>query len=205
MAVPETIPAPAVLLIHGSSGVSDNIKGFVRDFARDGFFALALDLFDGRTAKDDATRSALRSEVNSDPAQATETIAAWLNWLRADHRTNGKVGVVGWSFGAGWAIRASTAAEVEATVLYVGVYSYGEAIARLQGPVLGHFGERDTDPSKREVETFERKMKDAGKSAEVHWYPGDHYFSLPSYPSYDKELADAAWARTVQFFRANLK
>jgi carboxymethylenebutenolidase len=170
MAVPETVPAPAVLLIHGSSGVSDNIKGFVRDFARDGFFALALDLFDGRTAKDDATRSALRSEVDSNPEKATETISVWIEWLKADPRTNGKVGVIGWSYGATWALEASITSPVEATVIYVGVGFPGVEIARIQGPVLGHFGERDTDPSKRVVETFERTMKDAGKSVEVHWF-----------------------------------
>jgi carboxymethylenebutenolidase len=97
------------------------------------------------------------------------------------------------------------AAPVEATVIYVGVGFPGVEIARIQGRVLGHFGERDTDPSKRVVETFERTMQEAGKSFEAHWYAGDHYFSLPSYPSYDKELADAAWARTVQFLRVNLE
>ena len=59
MAVPATIPAPAVLLIHGSSGLSVVIKGFTEHFARDGFFALALDLFDGRTANDDEHRAGL--------------------------------------------------------------------------------------------------------------------------------------------------
>ena len=100
MAVPATIPAPAVLLIHGSSGLSVVIKGFTEHFARDGFFALALDLFDGRTANDDEHRAGLRHEVNSNPAMAAETIAAWIKWLKADRRTNGKVGVVGYSFGA---------------------------------------------------------------------------------------------------------
>jgi carboxymethylenebutenolidase len=205
VAVPAAVPAPAVLLIHGSVGVSDNIKAFASHFARDGFFALALDLFDRRTATDPATRSTLVAEANSNPAKATETITTWIEWLKADPRTNGKVGVVGWSFGAEWAIKASIAAPVEATVIYVGVDFPGVEIARLQGPVLGHFGEYDTSVSKRVVETFERTMKDAGKSVEVHWYPGDHYFSLPSYPSYDKSSADAAWERTVQFFRANLQ
>jgi len=37
------------------------------------------------------------------------------------------------------------------------------------------------------------------KSVEVNWYPSDHYFPFPSFPGYNKKLADAAWARTSQF------
>jgi carboxymethylenebutenolidase len=202
--VPAAIPAPAVLLIHGSPGLSDVIKSFAHDFARDGFLALALDLFDGRTAKDETARWVLRSEANANPAKATETIAAWIAWLRADPRTNGKVGIVGWSFGAEWALRASVAIPVEATVIYVGLMWPRDSLAHLKGPVLGHFGERD-EISRTFVELFEAKMQEAGKSAEIHWYAGDHFFAIPTYPSYDEKLAKVAWTRTVAFLRANLR
>jgi carboxymethylenebutenolidase len=206
VAVPATVPAPAVLLIHGSGGLSDTVKGFTSDFARDGFFALALDLFDGRTASDDAARAVLVNEANSNPAKAAETIAAWIEWLKADRRTNGKVGVVGWSFGARWALEASLNTPVEATVVYVGLVQRGaKHLAHLKGPVMLHLAERDNDVSKSDVKWFEKTMAEAGKSVEVHWYPGDHYFPFPNFPSYDKELADAAWARTTQFLHTNLK
>jgi carboxymethylenebutenolidase len=52
---------------------------------------------------------------------------------------------------------------------------------------------------------FQAKMKQAGKSAEVYWYPGNHYFPFPGREGYDKALAEAAWTRTVQFFHANLR
>jgi carboxymethylenebutenolidase len=206
VAVPATIPAPAVLLIHGSSGLSDVIEGFTEHFARDGFFALALDLFDGRTANDEEHRAVLRNEVNSNPAKAAETIAAWIEWLKADRRTNGKVGVVGYSFGARWALEASINTPVEATVVYVGLIDRGaKGLALLKGPVMLHLAERDTDVSKSDVEWFENTMTEAGKSVVVNWYPSDHYFPFPSYPSYDKKLADAAWARSTKFLHTNLQ
>jgi carboxymethylenebutenolidase len=195
-----------VLLIHGSGGLSDRVKGFTDHFARDGFFALALDLFDGRTATDNAAREALVNEANSNPAKAAETIAAWIEWLKADRRTNGKVGVVGWSFGARWALEASINTPVAATVVYVGLVQRGaKDLARLKGPVMLHLAERDDDVSKPDVKWFEKTMAEAGKSVEVHWYPGDHYFPFPNVPSYDKELADAAWTRTIQFLHTNLR
>lgn len=206
VAIPATVPAPAVLLIHGSGGLSDRVKEFTGQFARDGFLALALDLFDGRTAKDDAARAVLVNEANSNPAKATETIIAWIEWLKADRRTNGKVGVVGWSFGARWALEASINTPVEATVVYVGLVQRGaKDLARLKGPVMLHLAERDDDVSKPDVKWFEKTMAEAGQSVEVHWYPGDHYFPFPNFPSYDKKLADAAWARTTQFLHTNLR
>ena len=184
VAVPATVPAPAVLLIHGSGGLVDVYKGFTSDFARDGYFALALDLFDGRTAKDEATRAVLTNEANSNPAKAAETIAAWIEWLKADHRTNGKVGVVGYSFGASWALEASINTPVEATVAYVGLSHRGaKDLAHLKGPVMLHLAERDYDVSKSDVKWFEKAMVEAGKSLEVYWYSGDHYFLFPLQPT----------------------
>lgn len=205
MAMPPTVPAPAVLLIHGSSGLIDMYKSFAAGFAQDGFLALALDLYDGRVASDEATRSALTSDVNSHPDRAAETIAAWIGWLKAEPRTNGKVAIVGWSFGAGWALEASIATPVDATVVYVGlVYPGATRLARLKGPVLVHLAERD-DFGQGQLKMFESMMTKAGKSLEAHWYAGDHYFPFPTRPSYDKELAAAAWTRTVEFLRVNLK
>ena len=68
-----------------------------------------------------------------------------------------------------------------------------------------HLAERDHDVSKSHLKWFENTMTEAGKSVEVHWYAGDHYFPFPNRPGYDKELAAAAWARTTQFFHTNLQ
>jgi carboxymethylenebutenolidase len=204
MAVPASVPAPAVVLVHGGFGLTDLFKTFAGDFARDGFLALAVDLYDGRIATDEATRIALRGEVYSNPENAIETIAGWIAWLKSDRRSNGKVGIVGWSFGAGWALEASIATPVEATVLYVGLsYPGAKRLARLKGPVLAHLGERDH--SIGELKMFEKTMAEARKPVQAHWYAGDHFFPFPTRPSYDKDLADTAWTRTVDFLRANLK
>ncbi len=95
---------------------------------------------------------------------------------------------------------------VDATVLYVGLaYPGAERLKSLKGPVMVHLGERDPDVSKGDLAMFEGMMVEAGKSVETHWYPSDHYFSLSMFPTYDKEQADLAWGRTVEFLRANLR
>lgn len=206
VSAPDVVPAPGLLLLHGSSGLNDMYKAFAPAFARDGFFAVALDLFDGRTATDDSTRARLRSEVRSDTAKADETIATWLDWLKADSRCNGKIGVVGWSFGAEWALEASMQTPVDATVVYVGLTHSGtDRLKSLKGPVMVHLAERDPDVSKDELAMFERAMAEAGKSVQAHWYPDDHYFPFSMFPTYDKAQADLAWGRTVEFLNLNLR
>jgi carboxymethylenebutenolidase len=204
LAVPAKLPAPAVLLIHGSGGLNGVIKSFAGDFARYGFLAVALDLFDGRTATNEAARSALRNEVNSNPAKAAETISAWIKWLEADPRTTGNVGIVGWSFGAPWALEAAIESPIGATVLYVGLtYPGATRLALLKGPVLVHLAERDYI-DQGHLKMFENMMTEAGKPFEAYWYPGDHFFAFPTYPTYDKKSAETAWSRTVAFLRSNL-
>jgi carboxymethylenebutenolidase len=205
LAAPAATPAPAVLLVHGASGLIDVDKSFALDFARDGFLALAIDLFEGHTANNDTDRSALVQEASRHPERISETLAAWIEWIRTDKRANGKIGIVGWSFGAGWALKASIVTPVDATVLYVGFdYFTTEELAHLKGPVLAQLGERDMGTNRPSFDVFAGRMKEAGRSLQVYWYPGDHYFPFPNRPTYDKDLADKAWARTVDFLHSQL-
>lgn len=203
LAVPESVPAPAVLLIHEWWGLNNQIRAVTTEFAREGFVALAVDLFDGKVAT--AAEDAQRLTQAVDPEQATGTLTTWVNWLKADSRTTGKVGVVGWCFGGGWALNASIAAPVDATVIYYGrVERSAEDLAKLNGPVLGHFAEQDEWINQEMVGRFEAAMEEAGKSPEIHWYSANHAFANPTGANYDREDAQQAWTRTLEFFRQNL-
>ncbi|MFQ5775910.1 MAG: dienelactone hydrolase family protein [Kiloniellaceae bacterium] len=203
LALPAKTPAPAILLVHEWWGLNDQIKAVAAEFAREGYVALAVDLYDGRvaTARDQA--GAYMQAV--DPAEATDTLASWVAWLRRHPKATGKVGTVGWCFGGGWSLNASIAAPVEATVIYYGrVDRPAEDLKSLEGPVLGHFATRDKWIDEEMVAGFERAMRAAGKSLEVHWYEADHAFANPTGARYDAEDAQLAWRRTLAFFRKHL-
>lgn len=203
LAVPAATPAPTVLLIHEWWGLNDEIKTMAAEFAKEGFLALAVDLYDGKVAADPTNAEAYMKGV--DPAQAEETLAAWIGWLRADSRGNGKVGTVGWCFGGGWSLNASIATPVDATVIYYGrVDRPADDLKKLKGPVLGQFADEDQWINKEMVQGFEANLKAAGKSAEIYSYSANHAFANPTGDNYDKEDAQTAWARTLDFFRKNL-
>ena len=203
LAVPATVPAPAVLLIHEWWGLNDQIKAVAAELAAEGFVALAVDLYDGKVATDPEAAQTYMKAV--DGAAATETLTTWIDWLKAEPRSTGKIGIVGWCFGGGWSLNASIAAPVAATVIYYGRVERPAAdLADLDGPVLGHFADLDQWIDRAMVGGFETAMKEAGKSLETHWYSADHAFANPTSALYDREDAQTSWRRTLAFLRENL-
>ena len=203
LAVPESTPAPAVVLIHEWWGLNDRIKTVAAEFAREGYLALAVDLYDGNvTTSPDEARTYMQ---RVDAATATETLSGWIAWLRAHESGSGKVGTIGWSFGGGWSLNASIATPVNATVVYYGrVNRQAADLANLEGPVLGHFATRDKWIAAEMVTAFEAEMTKAGRSFEAHWYDADHGFDNPTGARYDQADAQLAWARTLAFFKTHL-
>lgn len=186
LAAPAATPAPGVVLLHRGTGLGELAEAFERRLADSGFLVLAPDLFNGRLATDDA----LVHEANADPDRTLAAIVAAIDWLRRDPRGTGKVGVVGYSFGAGWAIEASVATPVDATVAYVGLsYPDADALAALRGPILAHLGERDPQVTPGHAKLLEKAMAAAAKSLQIHWYPNDHYFPFPTFPTFDSASA----------------
>ncbi len=203
LALPDRVPAPAVLLVHEWWGLNEQIKSVAADLAREGFVALAVDLYDGKVATRPEKARAYMAAV--DPATAGETLAAWIDWLRASDKTTGKVGTIGWCFGGGWSLNASLLRPVDATVIYYGnVRKTAADLAPLKGPVLGHFATRDRWITKDMVAGFEKAMAEAGKSLEAYWYEADHAFANPTQARYDADDAATAWRRTLAFLKANL-
>ncbi|MET0093359.1 MAG: dienelactone hydrolase family protein [Sedimenticola sp.] len=205
VALPENVAsAPAVLLIHEWWGLNDQIKTVAREFAQQGFLALAVDLYNGKVATSREEAQAYRKGMDSQ--WATETLVGWVDWLRKHDRGNGKVGTLGWCFGGGWSLNTSLATPVDATVIYYGNVKKSAAdLSSLQGPVLGHFGTLDKWINAKMVGGFERAMDEAGKrDLTIHWYTANHAFANPTGARYDEDDAKLSWARTLTFFHKHL-
>jgi carboxymethylenebutenolidase len=73
--------------------------------------------------------------------------------------------------------------------------------------VLGLYAERDSFVTPDSVRDLERRLKELGKSAEMHIYPdADHAFFNDQRPEvYNPEAAGDAWRRTLNFFAEHLK
>jgi len=203
LAEPQDQATGGILLIHEWWGLNDQIKSVAAELAKEGYVALACDLYGGAvaTARDEAR--ALMQAV--DPGVATETVATWVEWLRSHPDTAANVATIGWCFGGGWSLNASLAAPVDATIIYYGnVAKTAEQLKALGGPVLGHFATQDQWIDREMVSGFERAMDAAGKQYTTYWYDAQHAFANPTSARYDAEDAALAWKRTLDFLRKHL-
>lgn len=203
VAFPNGLPAPTVVVIHDRRGLNEWIGSVTAELGRQGYLALAVDLMEGRVAASPEEGVTLQASV--DPAAARDTLTGWIEWLRVHDGSNRRIGMVGWGFGGGWALNASVAAPVEATVLYYGRPSPEvDGLSKLKGPVLAHFATRDRVVDGAVVARWERAMDEVDKAYTTRWYDADHGFADPADTRYDEADARLAWARTLAFFDAQL-
>jgi carboxymethylenebutenolidase len=200
---------PAVIVIHEWWGLNDWVKEQADRLAKEGYIALAVDIYHGQIAKDDATAHQLMSGLDENEALTTLRSATDFLRGRSDVRANA-IGVIGWCMGGGYSIRLAAADPgIRACVMYYGApISDPAAIRGLQAAILGNFGGEDKGPSPDQVRTFEKALKKAGKRVDFKIYPGaPHAFANVHNPwgGYREAAAKDAWLRTKGFLRRELK
>lgn len=205
LAMPETLAAPGLILIHEWWGLNDQIKAVAAECAAQGYITLAIDLMDGQVATSpDAARVQMQA-VGNDLALATDICVLWADWLRNRNDFTGKLGICGWCFGGAWSLNTAIATPVDAAVIYYGrVTKEVSDLQKLKGPVLGHFATQDRFIDKPMVDGFVANMAEAGKALTVYWYDADHAFANPTSSRYDAPDAALSWERSLSFLSQNL-
>jgi carboxymethylenebutenolidase len=204
LATPRDGGGPGVLVLHAWWGLTPVFTAVCDRLAEAGFVALAPGLFPGgATAATIPEAEALR-DAHDEAAVAWPVVQAAAEQLRALPAVAGeRVGVVGFSLGAYWALRLSQAQpdRVGAAVVFYGTDDGEYDGAR--AAYLGHFAEDDEFEPPEAVRALEARIRAAGRDAEFHVYPGTrHWFVEPDRPEYDP-AADLAWERTLAFLRSH--
>jgi isopenicillin N synthase-like dioxygenase/dienelactone hydrolase len=193
--------APGLILIHEWWGLLDETKAMAERLALQGYNTLAVDLYGGQSSLDPAVAGKLMNGVN--PVEAGAILSAWNTWLR-EHGAR-KVGTLGFCFGGTWSLNASLVSPVDATVIFYGwVVRPAKELAALKGPVLAHFGAKDTIVPQNSAQQLEAALTQAGKAGDVYSYLADHAFAREGGPNYEPGAAALAWQRTDAFLRKHL-
>ncbi len=205
LALPDGRPAPGVLVLHPWWGLNEDIKGVCDRLAQAGFVGLAPDLYNGRIATT-IKEAEKYSELMDEDAAGALTRAAADTLLAHEACQGNQIGVIGFSLGAGFAVGIAhdQPDAVSAVVLFYGL-GWAEQ-TRTQASYLGHFAENDPYEDDEYREHFEQKLKENGRPATFHIYPGaGHWFFEPSRPdAYDPAAAERAWERTLEFLKETL-
>ncbi|MFN8092674.1 MAG: dienelactone hydrolase family protein [Vicinamibacteria bacterium] len=202
-------PFPAVVVIQEWWGLNDWVKEQARGLAKEGYVALAVDLYRGKAATQQEDAHQLMMGLPPDRAMRDLRSAYAFLQGRADVKKD-RIGAVGWCMGGRYSLALATEeAGLGAVVAYYGAPPTDQmAIGRIKAPVLGNYGGEDKGPSPDQVRLFEDLMKKAGKPVDIKIYPGaGHAFANVNNPwgGYRKEAAEDAWARTTAFLAKHLK
>lgn len=203
LALPEGAGShPAIVVVPEWWGLNDFIKSKADQFAKQGFVALAVDLYRGKVATDPDTAHQLMRGLPED--RAIRDLKGAVSYLRARPEVGSQhMAAIGWCMGGGYALRLALAEpRLSGTVINYGSLVTDDAtIASLQVPLLGNFGGQDQGISPESVREFERKAKAAGKRVDFKIYPdaGHAFASSPDQKSYRPEDARDANARTDAF------
>jgi carboxymethylenebutenolidase len=205
LAIPEGGDVPGILLIHAWWGLSDFFKSVCDRLADEGFVALAPDLYNGKTASTIEEAKRLRSQLKR--PVVTKELDGAVDLLSTLFAVSGeKIGVLGFSLGAYWAMWLSTQrlTEVAAVAAFYGIRK-GD-YKKAQASYSGHFAEDDKWAPLKSVRNAETQMRSAGREVEFHVYPGTKhwFFEKDRRDAYNSKAAQLAWKRTIAFFHKNL-
>jgi carboxymethylenebutenolidase len=210
LAVPESGSGPGVVVIQEWWGLNDQIREVCHRYAGEGFVALAPDLYRGKVTNEPDEAGKLMMALNIE--QAAKDMSGAVAYLKGHEAVSSNgVGVTGFCMGGGLALWLATLrpSDVTAVAPYYGIIPWPAAqpdFSALQAPVQGHYAENDDFASPAEAKKLEDELKGLGKDVEFFIYPGcDHAFSNHHRPEvFHEEHSEAAWERTIEFFRANV-
>ena len=196
---------PAVVVIHENRGLNPYIEDVARRLGIAGFIAFAPDALTplgGYPGNDDDGRALQRQR---DSAEMVEDFVAAAEFLAKHRDCSGKVGAVGFCFGGGMSMRlAVRLPELAAAVAFYGRHPAADEASSIRAPLMLHHAELDERVNATWPD-FEEALKEADRNFINYEYADvNHGFHNDTTPRYNKQAAELAWQRTIEFFVSHL-
>lgn len=209
-------PVPGVVVLHEVFGLNADIRRIADRFAAEGYLALAPDLYCwGPTVR--CLVSAMRAIYRREGRQYEDMRGA-RDFLASRDDCTGKVGVIGFCMGGGFAVAASPKGIFDAAAP-----NYGEvpknAVEALEGacPIVASYGGRDRMMRGR-PERLEKALSELGIPHDLKVYPeaghsfwSHHDSGMPKLidgifraNGFREEESEDAWKRVLAFFADHL-
>ena len=219
-------PHPGVIVIMEAFGLNDHIKDVADRFAREGYIALAPDMYTREGTPDISNpdtmlQNVMRIMFSVPDSQAMGDLDAGAQYIKSQADSNGKVGAIGFCSGGRYTLMfGCTSKNLDAAVDSAGGFitqdepNEHEAtrpvppidmIADLNCPLLGLFGEEDPNPSPEHAERLQAELDKHGKTYEMRMYPdAGHAFFADYRDSYRPVPAQDMWHRVLTFYDKHL-
>lgn len=207
---------PVVLVISEVFGVHEHIADMARRFAKQGYLALAPDLFarQGDPQFELSVQDILNNIIAKVPdAQVMSDLDACVAWATAHGGDSKKMGITGFCWGGRitW-LYASHNPAMKAGVAWYGRLT-GDKTAltpkhpvdlaeTLKVPVLGLYGGKDASIPQESIEQMKAALAKGRSGSRFVVYPeAGHAFNADYRPSYVESAAKDGWTRCLAWFR----
>lgn len=210
-------PFPLVLVVEEIFGVHEYIKDICRRLAKQGYCAVAPELYarqgdlTGMTDIQQIVRDIISKKPDAELLSDLDATVAWA--VKSSHGDENRLAVTGFCRGgrAVW-LYAAHNPKLKAAVAWYGPLggartdiqpkTAADVAADLKAPVLGLYGGADTGIPVADVEKQRDTARAAGKSVEIVIYPDTpHAFHADYRPSYRREPAEDGWRRMLAWFK----
>jgi carboxymethylenebutenolidase len=217
LAVPPATPGPwpGVVVIHELTGLNDDIREQAGRLAAAGYLAVAPDLFTAG-GKVRCIRSVMRA-LSTGSGPAFGDLDAARRWLGDHQDCTGRVGVIGFCMGGGFALLTASRGFDVSSVNYAYLPRELDSVLRGACPIVASYGGRDRG-QRGAAERLDTALDRAGVEHDVKEYPdAGHSFlnrhSLgPAAPllrvagiGHHGPSAEDAWGRILRFFDEHLR
>ena len=208
-------PFPGMLVFQEAFGVNAHIRDVAQRIAREGYVAIAPELFHRSAAPgfevryDDFPSAMPHMKALTEQGLSDDVRAAY-EWLRdSSHVTPDRIGSIGFCMGGRVSFLANATVELRAAVSF-----YGGSIApsllpratNLKAPMLFFWGGLDKHIPQDQIRSVIDAVKAAGKSyINVEISDADHGFFCDARPSYNPVAAKEAWGLVTSFLEAHVK
>ena len=191
-----------VVILQEIFGVTDQLKGVAARYAALGYEVAIPALFDrqkpGSVIAFDKAEDGRALMQGAALDQTMMDIDAAVQALAA---RGGKVGVIGFCWGGGLAVRAAQLFDVACAVSFYGTQLRKYLDRPLKAPVQGHFGATDDHTPPELVAETQAYL---GADFEVFSYAAGHAFANDVRPAYVPEAAETAHGRVEAFLARHI-
>lgn len=212
---------PVVVVVSEVWGLHEYIRDVARRFAKEGYYAVAPELFHREGGLAQVTdMEKIRSVVFGAPLKrVVGDLRAAAEYARKQPSAReDRIGVTGFCWGGQMALTfPAFYKDTKATVSWYGAPTRAhtdepkplsplDVAAEIPCPVLLLYGGADQSIPTADVDRLEAALRAAGRTVEKHVYAGaGHAFHADYRPSYHAETAKDAWGKCLGWFQKYLK
>jgi dienelactone hydrolase len=205
---------PAVLVVHDWMGLSDHTKDTCTKLAKEGYIAMAADIYGKGVRPADRTAAAeLAGKYKNDRQLLRQRVMAGYDYLsQAPFVAKGKIAVIGYCFGGTTAIELARAgAPVTGVVSFHGGLDSPSPAdgTNIKAHLLILHGADDPFVKPDDIEAFKKELNDAKVDWEMVYYSGAvHAFTNPKAgndnskgTAYNEKADQRSWQAMLDFFK----